>query len=109
MEEVLDCLDDIAQKYDFIYRCKRSHWFYVQKKSVIKLVFYYYAKKNYVAFWISTQWTTIHDQYPMLKVVADEVWKSTLKWKLYELDDIQKKWISEIIWVCANYYWVKLK
>ena len=109
MEEVLDRLNDIARKYDFIYRCKRSHWFYVQKKSVIKLVFYYYAKKNYVAFWISTQWTTIHDQYPMLKVVADEVWKSTLKWKLYELDDIQKKWISEIIWVCANYYWVKLK
>lgn len=109
MEEVLDCLDDIAQKYDFIYRCKRSHWFYVPKKSTIKLVFYYYVKKDHVLFGISTQWTTLNDQYPMLKVVADEVWKSTLKWKLYDVDDIQKKWIIEIIWVCANYYWVKLK
>ena len=109
MEEILWELKELLDKYKFLHWYSWADRYFVKKKNVDKLVFYFYQKNKYVIFGLSVQWTAILENYPMLQVSADEIWKSTLKWKLYEVDDIQKKWIIEIIWVCADYYWVESK
>ena len=44
-----------------------------------------------MVFGMSHWATTILRDYPMLKVAADEVMISTIKWKLKEVSDVQKR------------------
>ena len=104
MEEILDELKNLLEKYDFLHWYSWADRYFVKKKNVDKLVFYFYVKNKYVIFGLSVQWTAVLEKYPMLQVSADEVWKSTLKWRLYSLDDIEKKWIPSIIEILVKYY-----
>jgi hypothetical protein len=106
MEEIVGELKQLLGKYKFLHWYSWADRYFVKKKNVDKLVFYFYPKNKYVIFGLSVQWTAILENYPMLQVSADEVWKSTLKWKLYELDDIEKKWIPSIIEILVKYYGV---
>ena len=106
MEEVIEKLKLILKKYKFFHWYSWSDRYFVMRKSVKKMAFYFYEKKNFVIFWLSFQWTAILDEYLMLKVTCDEIWKSTLKWKIYSLGDIERKWIPNIVEVVAKYFWV---
>lgn len=106
MEEIINYLKLLLKKYNFIHWYSWADRYFVKKKNVDKLVFYFYPKNKYVIFGLSVQWTAILENYPMLQVSADEVWKSTLKWRIYSLEDIEKKWIPSIIEILVKYYGV---
>lgn len=106
MEEIVVELKKLLGKYKFLHWYSWADRYFVKKKNVDKLVFYFYAKNKYVIFGLSVQWTAILENYPMLHVSADEVWKSTLKWRIYSLNDIDRKWIPSIIKISSKYYWI---
>ena len=106
MEEIIKELKLILKRYKFLHWYSWADRYFVKKKNVDKLVVYFYEKKNFVIFWLSFQWTEILDKYPMLKIACDEVWKSTLKWKICSIEDVEKKWIPSVVENLAEYYWV---
>jgi hypothetical protein len=106
MEEIVVELKKLLWKYNFLHWYSWADRYFVKKKNIDKLVFYFYPKNKYVILGLSFQWTVILEKYPMLQVSADEVWKSTLKRRLYSLDDIERKWISSIIEILVKYYGV---
>jgi len=107
MEEIIKELKLILRRYKFLHWYSWADRYFVKKKNVDKLVVYFYEKTNYVMFWLSFQWTEILDKYPMLKIACDEVWKSTLKWKICSIGDIERKWIPSVVENLAEYYGIK--
>ena len=107
MEEIIEKLKSILKKYKFLHEYSWADRYFMQKKTVKKLVFYFYVKnEKYVVFGLSIQWTAILENYPMLKVACDESGVSTLRWKIFSLDDIEKKWISNIVQIVAESFGV---
>jgi len=57
-----------------------------------------------VVFGVSHWGTEILEEYPMLKISADEIKIFTIKRNLYELDDIDKRGVAKIIGLCIGWY-----
>ena len=106
MEEIIENLKLVLNRYKFFHECSWADRYFVMRRNVKKMVFYFYEKESFVIFWLSFQWTAILDEYPMFKIASDEVWKSTLRWRIYSLEDIEKKWIPNIVEIVAKYFWV---
>lgn len=110
MIDTINKIKDMLKKYNLHSEDKWFFGYYVFIWKRKKLLFYINPprpksnRKNIVVFGMSHWATTILDDYPMLKVSADEVMKSTIKWNLKEVDDIKKRWIEEIIKIGVNYY-----
>ena len=110
MDNLVLELKKVLKKYKLHSEDKWFFGYYVFLWKRKKLLFYInpprakWARKDTVVFGMSHWATTILRDYPMLKVAADEVMISTIKWKLKEVDDIKKRWIEEIIKIGVNYY-----
>jgi len=55
-------------------------------------------------FGLSHWGTQILQEYPMLKISADEVKTSVIKRNIDKVEDIDKKWISKIVDSCVGWY-----
>lgn len=104
MNKIVTRLKEIIAKYNLHKEEKWFTWYYSIKDKRKKLLFYINHRKGRVVFWISHWNTTLLEEYPMLKVYADEVKTSVIKWNIDKEEDIEKKGIEKIIAICVNYH-----
>lgn len=104
MEEIVKELQNILKPYKLHQEFKWFYWYYIFRGKIRKLVFYINPGKKSVIFGVSHWWSNILEKYPMLKIVANETKKATIKWEIKTLKEIENKWISEIIKLCLKCY-----
>ena len=108
MDKIVNKIKLIISKYNLHKEYKWFIWYYVFIWKRKKLLFYINSRKNNVVFGVSHRGTTLLDDYPMLKVSADEIKLSTIKRNLYEADDVDKRGVAKIVELCVGWYNNKL-
>jgi hypothetical protein len=104
MNIIVNKLESMISHYNLFQEDKWFIWYYVFLGKRKKLLFYINHRKGRVVFGVSHWGTEILKEYPMLKISADEVKTSVIKWNIHRVEDIDKKWISKIIDLCVGWY-----
>lgn len=104
MDQIVGKIKTIISKYNLCQQEKWFIWYYVFLGKRKKLLFYINHRKGRVVFGVSHWGTEILEEYPMLKISADEVKTSVIKWNIDRVEDIDKKWISKIVDLCVGWH-----
>ncbi len=97
-------LQKVLSPYNLHNEYKWFTGYYLFRVKRKKLVFYLNPKDKYVIFGVSYRSTPLLDEYPFLKISADEVKNATIKRKIKKETDIQEKGISEIVKLVLDTY-----